>query len=238
MEKRSIVLIVTERCDLSCVYCYEHNKSARQMTFEEAKSIIDKNLVDLDKYEYSIDFFGGEPFLNFDLIKRITNYVLENYSGYYHFFTTTNGTQVHGEIQEWLQKYRDVFTVGLSLDGTEEAHNLNRSNSFDKIDLDFFLRMYPDQSVKMTISELSLPYLFESIKFLTEKGFLISCNLAYMVDWLASQNSKILEQQLNKLIEYYLDNPNVSKCNMLDFKLEILSHPLPDIKIHLLHESS
>ena len=227
-KKRSLTLIVTERCDLSCVYCYEHNKTAKQMDFETAKQIIDKELVDLDKYEYSIEFFGGEPFLNFELIKQVVDYVLNNYYGRYYFFATTNGTQVHGEVQEWLKKYRFAFTAGLSLDGNKIAHDLNRSNSFDKIDLDFFLELYPEQTVKMTISELSLPHLADSIRFLTEKGFLISCNLAYMVDWLSPKNAQVLTEQLEKLIEYYLENPNVPKCNMMDFPIELLAHPLSD----------
>ncbi|MBQ8859093.1 MAG: 4Fe-4S cluster-binding domain-containing protein [Clostridia bacterium] len=224
-KKRSLTLIVTERCDLSCVYCYEHNKSAKQMTFEEAKKIIDRELVHLDEYQYTIEFFGGEPFLNFELIKQVVEYVLSTYYGHYCFFATTNGTQVHGEIQEWLKKYRYAFTLGLSLDGNKIAHDLNRCNSFDKIDLDFFLEQYPEQTVKMTISEQSLPYLAESIQFLTEKGFPISCNLAYMIDWLAPKNAEVLEEELEKIIEYYLEHPKAPKCNMFDFPLAILAHP-------------
>lgn len=224
-KKRSLTLIVTERCDLACTYCYEHHKSARQMTFEEAKAIIDKELVHLDEYEYSIEFFGGEPFLNFELIKQVVDYVLKNYQGSYYFFVTTNGTQVHGEIQEWLKAHRSVFMVGLSLDGNKTAHDLNRSNSFDKIDLDFFLSLYPEQPVKMTVSEQSLPHFSASIRFLTEKGFLISCNLAYMVDWLSPQNASVLERELELLIQYYLEHPEVPRCNMMDFQIEVLAHP-------------
>lgn len=227
-NQRNISIIVTERCNLSCVYCYEHNKSAKQMTFEVAKKIIDEELINLDKYEYMIDFFGGEPFLNFNLIKQVVEYTLSNYSGFYHFFATTNGTLIHGEIQEWLKLHKDVLTLGLSLDGNKTSHDLNRSNSFDNIDLDFFLSTYPKQHIKMTISELSLPHLADSIKFVTEKGFKISCNLAYMIDWLSPNNSKNLKAQLDLLIDYYLNNPDVPRCNLMDFKIEILSHPTPD----------
>ena len=227
-KKRSLTLIVTERCDLSCVYCYEHNKSARQMTFEEAKKILDKELVYLNEYEYTIELFGGEPFLNFPLIKEVVEYVMSNYEGNYYFFATTNGTHIHSEIQEWLIQHRNVMSVGLSLDGNRIAHNLNRSNSFDKIDLDFFLRLYPEQPIKMTISELSLPYLAESIRFVTEKGFLITCNLAYMTDWLSARNAIVLEEQLEQIIRYYLNNPQKAKCNMMDFPLHLLAHPDAD----------
>ncbi len=224
-KTKSITLIVTERCDLSCVYCYEHNKSVKQMDFETAKKIISKELVDFESYNYIIEFFGGEPFLNFELIKEVVEYVTENYEGGYQFFSTTNGTQIHGEIQNWLIKHKKVFTVGVSLDGNEIAHNLNRSGSFNKIDLSFFAKHYPKQSVKMTISDLSLPFLADSIKFLTEKGFSISCNLAYMIDWFAEKNITILQEQLDNLISYYLDNPKVPRCTLMNMPIEMLSHP-------------
>ncbi len=227
-KTRSLTLIVTERCDLSCVYCYEHNKSAAQMTFEAAKEIIDKEFRNLDTYDYTVEFFGGEPFLNFELIKQVVEYVVANYKEGYHFFATTNGTQVHGAIQDWLIEKKNIFTVGLSLDGNKTAHNINRCNSFEKIDLDFFVKNYPHQSVKMTISDLSLPYLAESIKFLTEYGFLISCNLAYMIDWFSPKNFSTLKEQLDLLIEYYLQNPDADRCTLMSLPIEILSHPQED----------
>lgn len=223
---RSISLIVTERCNLSCVYCYEHNKSAANMTFEQAKKIIDKELKEMTPQENTyIDFFGGEPFLNFELIKQVYDYVMSFYNGKIRFFATTNGTLVHGEIQEWLKRHLDYFSVGLSLDGIRTAHNINRSNSFDDIDLDFFLRYYPEQGVKMTISEQSLPYLAESVIFVTKLGFDVACNLAYMTDWMAEKNKAELVKQLNSLIDFYVENPHVKKCTMLDFKIDVLARP-------------
>ena len=88
--------------------------------------------------------------------------------------------------------------------------------------------MYPEQPIKMTISEQSLPFLADSIRFVTEKGFSISCNLAYMVDWFSPDNLKTLKKQLELLIDFYLDNPNAKKCNMMDFPIELLSHPDKD----------
>ena len=198
------------------------------MTFDQAKDILDKELVNLKNLAYNIEFFGGEPFLNFELIKQIVEYVRSKYQGDYHFFATTNGTYVHGEIQEWLIQNKDIFTACVSVDGNRVAHNLNRNNSFEDIDLDFFLKNYPHQSVKMTISEQSLPHLADSVKFLTDKGFLISCNLAYMIDWFAEKNISVLENQLELLIEYYLENPDVPRCSMMNMAIETLSHPQED----------
>lgn len=229
---RSISLIITERCNLSCVYCYEHNKTSADMTFEQAKRIIDKELKEQTPKDCTyVDFFGGEPFLNFELIKQVYDYVMSFFEGKIRFFATTNGTLVHGEIQEWLKERLDFVTIGLSLDGTRYAHNLNRSNSFDDIDTDFFLKYYPQQTVKMTVSVQSLPYLAESVKYLTERGFRVSCNLAYMTDWLSEKNKATLEEQLNKLIEYYIANPQVEKCSMMNLKLDLLARPRDSEKV-------
>lgn len=225
---KNISLIVTESCNLSCVYCYEHDKSARVMSFETAKKIIDDAMIDRDKVVLTIDFFGGEPMLNFELIRQVVEYAAQTYKGDYHFFATTNGTLVHGKIKEWLREWRDYITLGLSLDGNKVAHDINRSNSFDAIDLDFFLEMYPSQDVKMTISEQSLPYLAESIEFLHKKGFKVSCNLAYMIDWFAPKNLFTLQEQLEKVVAFYLAHPEYERCNMLDFNISVLSHPRKD----------
>lgn len=223
-DTRTITLTITENCNLSCIYCYEHNKSVCNMSFSTAKNILDKELkAEVQSENIYIEFFGGEPFLNFELIKKVVDYVLSFYNGKIHFFATTNGTLIHGEIQEWLIKYHKYVSVGLSLDGNRSAHNINRCGSFDNIDINFFLKYYPNQTVKMTISEYSLPYLAESISYVHSLGFLLECNLAYMVDWTSADLIPILVEQLNLLIDYYLVHPNAPKCKMLNFRLELLS---------------
>ena len=231
---KTITLILTESCNLNCIYCYEHNKAPKVMSFETAKNILDNELTGRDpEVSVIIDLFGGEPFLNFDLMKRIVDYVCSEYgTDGIQFFTTTNGTLVHGEVQEWLKAHKDIFTCGISIDGTERAHNINRSNSFSKIDIDFFLKTYPGQGVKMTISKESLPYLAESVIYLTELGFDVNCNCAEGIDWSDKKYGEILGNQLNQLIDYYLEHPETKKCTMLDAKIGILSHPNPTLHRH------
>ena len=79
-DQKKIMLLLTEECNLNCVYCYEHFKSKRKMSFDTAKSILD------DFYSTSkpgdtvlIEVFGGEPFTNFELIKQIDDYVMTVY---------------------------------------------------------------------------------------------------------------------------------------------------------------
>lgn len=120
---------------------------------------------------------------------------------------------------------------GLSYDGTDAVQDMNRSNSSKLIDLDFFLELYPEQDVKATISAESLPYLYDSMVYLHEKGFRISCNLAYNIDWSNPSLSGILERELLKLIDFYLRNPRIEPCSLLDqdidgLALVDLEHPI------------
>lgn len=218
---RVVTLTLTQNCNLKCSYCYEHHKSKATMSFETAKKIIDEELNRAkDDEEIEFDLFGGEPFLEFPLIKQITEYLCHRKKkAKCQLFASTNGTLVHGEVKEWLQQHRGCFVCGLSLDGTREMHNINRSNSYDDIDIDFFRNTYPEQDVKMTISKETLPNLAEGVIELHEKGFKISCNLAYQIDWSDEANAKILECELNKLIEYYLEHPEIEPCSMLEMSI-------------------
>ena len=211
-------MTLTQACNLSCTYCYEHHKSNRRMSVETAKSIVDyelKNFADFEGIEF--DLFGGEPFLAFDLVREITDYICSKKGDIpCTVFATTNGTLVHGEVQDWLREHVGCFICGLSLDGTRDMHNVNRSNSYDDIDLDFFLEMYPEQDVKMTVSRETLPHLAEGVIELHQKGFAVSCNLAYEIDWSDPENLSVLTRELEALISFYLAHPEVEPCSMLN----------------------
>lgn len=215
---RTVTITLTQSCNLACSYCYEHHKSPKKIDFETAKSIIDKEFSDLsgiDRFEF--DLFGGEPFLEFELVKQITGYICEKKGNIpCTVFATTNGTLVHGEVQSWLRNHAGCFVCGLSLDGTREMHNINRSNSYDDIDLDFFAEQYPLQDVKMTVSHETLPMLAEGVIDMHQKGFAVSCNLAYEIDWSDPSNTGVLDRELHKLIDFYLQNPEIEPCSMLE----------------------
>lgn len=230
-KKKSVTLTLTENCNLNCVYCYEHNKSFKTMSLEVAKKIIDKEMLADDGFNsVTIDFFGGEPFLEFQKIKELADFIIsQNYDKNYIMFATTNGTLIHGEIQQWLIEKQEIFQIGLSLDGTKMMHDLNRSNSFNDIDLDFYRKYYSHQGIKMTISQQTLPYLFEGVKFCHDLGLDCNCNLAHGIDWSNENNKFILERELMKLIDYYIENPNIKPCSLLDARIEILGYDNADV---------
>jgi len=222
-KRRTLTLTLTHNCNLYCTYCYEKHDTAF-MTYEQAIEIIEKEFTkEVEEGEIELDFFGGEPFLEFETIQKVVDYVESNkWPIPYCFFATTNGTLVHGKIQKWLKKHPN-FYCGLSFDGTPDMQDKNRSNSSRLVDLDFFKEQYPTQDIKMTISKETLNTLYEGVAFLENKGFLVSCNLAYGIDWSDESNATALERELLNLIDCYLDNPQLEPCRILKSNIDKLA---------------
>ena len=119
------------------------------------KPILDQAYAKMEGYESMvIELHGGEPFINFPLIEKIDAYVMENYGDIPVLFRMiTNGTLVHGRIQEWLSSRAERYELMLSIDGKQEQHDINRKQisgkgSFEQIDLDFFLKTWKKLSGK------------------------------------------------------------------------------------------
>ncbi len=223
---KKIVLIVTQRCNLNCTYCYENHKSKKHMTFEEAKNIIDNEVEKLDKNTIlTIEFFGGEPFLEFDLIKKIVCYVKENWKDYkIRFSATTNGTLINKEVEKWLIEQKSNFECVLSLDGTPEMQNCNRpylngEGSYEKVNIAFFVNNYTEPRAKMTLSKETLPYLYEGVAHLHKIGFSPVADLAAAANYWDDEDFAIFERELKKLVEFYCDNEQYEICRMLNYDL-------------------
>lgn len=188
------------------------------MPTELAFDIVDRELcMDDGVSMVEFDFFGGEPLLEFDTVKKVVEYTTaKKYNKDYIFFITTNGVLLDDERKAWLRAHTDALQMGLSLDGTKAMHDKNRNGSFDDIDLDFFREVYPDESVKMTISKETLADICDGVIFCHDKGFEVSCNLAYGIDWDDEDNRKVFSEQLSRLVEYYLEHPEIKPCSLLD----------------------
>lgn len=208
--KKEIQITISEDCNLNCIYCYEKSKSHNVITEQKSREIIRKELTTPDLKEAIIYFHGGEIAIHFDIIKNICEWVWsENFKPKVSFAASTNGTLIHGDIKKWLEKHSKVFNLGLSLDGTKEMHDINRNNSFDKIDLQFFKRLWPEQPVKMTISPLTIDKTAEGIIFLINQGFHVSANLAYGCEWDKEELKKKYAKELIKLADFFISNPDI-----------------------------
>lgn len=185
---RKVCISTNYNCNLNCIYCYERDKKNLEFDENEAITILADILKTKTKDGTKIKLHGGEPFLVFPKIRKICESLWQqDIREYYHFHITTNGTLVHGEIQDWLYKNRSRLTIKLSLDGNKKSNDINRPNSFDKIDIPFFLNTWPDIRVNMTITPETVPYIYENVKFLHSVGVKsIISHLSLMTDWKAS----------------------------------------------------
>lgn len=129
-----ITLQITQNCNLRCSYCIysemgnhgQRNYSNKKMSFETAKKAIEfyrKHSQDSERA--IIAFYGGEPLLEFDLLKKIVGYAKKVFEGKPLGFTvTTNATLLTEEIIEFLVKNK--FFLTLSIDGPQKIHDKNR----------------------------------------------------------------------------------------------------------------
>lgn len=213
-------LCLTHRCNLNCVYCYQKNKNSARMAFDIDKKCIDDMFTKIpEKVKHiEISFIGGEPLLEMQLIKNIYYYTIQNYSDdRLHFFATTNGTVLNDDDKEWFIAHKKNFILCLSLDGTRETHNLNRSNSYDLIDIPFFLNTCLEQGVKMTISKKSIENLAENIMSIHKLGFKSINGVSVAegdFEWETESDLKVLARQLDILLNYYTENPKIQLDQM------------------------
>lgn len=208
---RKICISTNTSCNLRCIYCYEKEKNRLEFDEAEALDVIKDILKTKTKDGTKIKLHGGEPFLIFPKIKKLCEELWRcDFQEYYHFHITTNGTLVHGEIQDWLYRNRDRITVKLSLDGNKKSSDINRPGSFDSIDIPFFLKAWPNLRVNMTITPETVPYVAENVKYLHSIGIpSIISHFSLMTDWEKCGLEKVFYKQLMEVTEFYLDNPDI-----------------------------
>lgn len=220
---RTLMLLVTNSCNLNCVYCYESHKTSHKMDFDTAKRAILDVFNETGFDGVSIQFMGGEPLLAFPLIKDVSEWLWNKNIKYpYSLFAATNGTLLNEDMKVWFTANKHRISLGLSFDGDVNTQNTNRSKSASLVDLDYFRDTWPESSVKMTISTDSLKYLSENVVFLEENGFTkIKTDLAYMHGW-TKQHLVLWNEQLSLLKNYYLDSNRDMHCSLFNTPIDAI----------------
>lgn len=130
----AIELNLTFNCNLTCEYCFIHEKGhGERMSLTTAKNAIDLLLERAAYPAVNITLIGGEPLLEFDLIKQIVPYALEAAAKRNLVVTwsvTTNGTLINEEILAYFAMYK--INLLLSLDGGEKTHDRYRRTKSGK----------------------------------------------------------------------------------------------------------
>ena len=126
---KALCLLVSHTCNLNCSYCFasqgKFSGRAGLMDFETGKRALDF-LVENSGFRKNleVDFFGGEPLMNFDLCRQLVDYarsIEKEKNKNFRFTLTTNGVGVTDEVIEWAN--RECYNVVLSLDGRKEVND-------------------------------------------------------------------------------------------------------------------
>ena len=234
---KNITFIVTKDCQLACKYCYLVGKNTKErMTWDIAKHAIDYILSHEDQFrEKSVvwDFIGGEPFIEIDLIDKICDYLkTEMFRTNHHWFDSyrfsfsTNGINYHTEkVQNFIKKNIDHLSIGITIDGTQKKHDLNRiwktagmeyglmptpeeeRGSYDDVakNIPLWLSQFPNAGTKVTISSADIPYIKESVLHLYSLGIHeVNINCVFEDVW-KDGDEELFEEQLLQLADAIID---------------------------------
>ena len=129
---KALCLHIAHDCNLACKYCFaeegEYHGRRALMSFEVGKKALDFLIANSgSRRNLEVDFFGGEPLMNFEVVKQLVAYGREQekiHNKNFRFTLTTNGVLLNDDILEFLNK--EMANVVLSIDGREEVNNKMR----------------------------------------------------------------------------------------------------------------
>ena len=242
---KNITFIVTKDCQLACKYCYLVGKNTHErMPWKVAKKAIDYILDhEGDFREESVvwDFIGGEPFIEIDLIDKICDYIkVEMYRRGHHWFDSyrfsfsTNGINyADDKVQRFIAKNLTHLSIGITIDGTEMKHDLNRvykqtgRGSYRDVvrNIPLWLSQFPGAGTKVTISSADIPYIKESVLHLYSLGIHeVNINCVFEDVWAEGDDLKF-EEQLTQLADAIIDG-GYYRDYVCSFFSEMIGKPL------------
>ncbi len=129
---KALCLHVAHTCNLNCSYCFasqgKYHGDRAVMSFEVGKQALDFLIANSGtRRNLEVDFFGGEPLMNFDVVKQLVAYarsVEKQHNKNFRFTLTTNGMLINDDVIDFAN--RECSNVVLSLDGRKEVHDRYR----------------------------------------------------------------------------------------------------------------
>lgn len=219
---------VTEDCNMACTYCYQHNKKPNRMTFDIAKRYVDMLLDNDPKVNSYFDsekmigavfeFIGGEPWLEIDLIDKISDYIIsELFRRKHHWaikfiFSICSNGLLHNtpKVEKYIDKHKSHLSYNITLDGNKELHDACRldkcgNGTYDralKSIISFRDKYKNTLPSKLTISPFNIPYLYDSIVNMLDIGYeRINLNCVMEKGW-EKHHATELYWQLCKIVDY------------------------------------
>lgn len=242
---KALCLHIAHDCNLACRYCFaeegEYHGRRALMSYEIGKQALDFLIQNSgNRRNLEVDFFGGEPLMNFDVVKQLVAYGREQekiHNKNFRFTLTTNGIWLTDEIMEFANK--EMSNVVLSIDGRKEVNDLmrpsrNGKGSYDVIVPKFIKfaesRNQTNYYVRGTFTHNNLDF-SEDVKHLAELGFkqisvepvVAAENESYAIQ--EADIEKIYEEY-DKLARYMIETKKEGKeFNFFHFMIDLSGGP-------------
>ena len=129
---KALCIHIAHTCNLNCSYCFasqgKYHGDRAMMSIEVGKRALDFLVENSgSRHNLEVDFFGGEPLMNFDVVKQMVEYarsIEKKYNKNFRFTLTTNGMLIDDDVIDFAN--REMSNVVLSLDGRKEIHDRYR----------------------------------------------------------------------------------------------------------------
>jgi uncharacterized protein len=256
IKTRNVTFVVTEDCDLRCTYCYEGHKNCNnRMTKETGRAAIDM-LFKMDEEESPLindknaegiilEFIGGEPLLEIDLIDYLVEYFKykaitahHRWAIKYMISMTTNGIHyLDDKVQDFIKRNHGRVSVNITIDGNKELHDSCRlfpdgRGSYDIVEKAYrhYLKNNPGRKqTKLTLAPANISYLYEAAVHLFELGLdTIHSNCVFEKGWKVD-HAKIMYSEMKRLADWLIDNKdNGRECTISLFDNNVFGKPLTD----------
>ena len=249
---RTVTFQVTDDCNLACTYCYQHNKGKRKMSFEVAKKAIDNLLTGAngwDKYinptispAIVIDFIGGEPFLEVELMGQIIDYFRTKAIELHHpwaklhcFSICSNGTLYQTEkVQIFLNRYKNHLSFSVTIDGNKELHDSCRIFPDGRPSYDLAVAAAEDwmrrggyMGSKITIAPGNIEHVADAIIHMYDLGYdEINANCVYEEGW-ALEHAKIFYKKLKEIADFW-NEKDIVETHYLSLFEEDMFRPMEE----------
>lgn len=241
---KALCLHIAHDCNLACRYCFaeegEYHGRRALMSYEVGKQALDFLIANSGTRKHlEVDFFGGEPLMNWEVVKQLVAYGREQeklHNKEFRFTLTTNGVLLNDEIMEFANK--EMSNVVLSIDGRKEVHDFMRpfrkgAGSYDLIVPKFQKlaesRNQTDYYVRGTFTHYNTDFAKDVIH-LSELGFeqiSVEPVVAAPEDSYALTEEDIpkLLDQYDELAKYILERRKSKWINFFHFMLDLSGGP-------------
>ena len=241
---KSMCLNVSHLCNLRCEYCFAdggtYNGAAENMSLDVALKAIDMIVSkSANRHNLEVDFFGGEPLLNFDVVKNTVEYarsIEKAHNKNFRFTITTNAMLLNDEIIDFFNK--EMYNVVVSIDGRRSVHDCVRKTASGKGSFDTaiknalrFKQLRKGQYyIRGTYTALNKDF-SKDVLFLNDLGF----DQLSIEPVVLSENHRLaikkedieqLKAEYDKLAEAYVERRKGEKWfNFFHFMLDIYNGP-------------